>query len=208
MTISSTDSRWEYTGDNSTTEFTYNNKIFANTDLEVYSDNVLQTLTTDYSVSGVGLAAGGTVTYVVAPANDVSIVIIRVVPDTQETVYPLGGSFPSSTVEDDLDRRTIVSQQQAETFSRAIVTPAGEAQVDMTLPALATRASKYFGFDSDGASVELDAPANTTAASTFGATLIVSANAGAARSILGSATIGDALFLDETAAMAFSTTAA
>ena len=75
----------------------------------------------------------------------------------------------------------------------------------MTLPALATRASKYFGFDSDGASVELDAPANTTAASTFGATLIVSANAGAARSILGSATIGDALFLDETAANARTT---
>lgn len=157
MTISSTKSRWEYLGDNSTTEFTYNNKIFVNTDLEVYSDNVLQTLTTDYTVSGAGDVTGGAVTYVTAPASSVSVVILRVVPDTQATDYPLGGSFPSTTVEDDFDRRTIVSQQQQETFDRAVVTPAGDVQVDMTLPTLALRANKYFTYDSSGQPTATDA---------------------------------------------------
>ena len=185
MTISSTISRWEYTGDGSTKAFTYSNKIFVNTELEVYSDNVLQTLTTDYTVSGVGETTGGTVTYVTAPASDVSVVIVRVVPDTQATDYPAGGAFPSTTMEDDFDRRTIVSQQQLEKIGRALSIPAGEAQVDVTLPVIATRASKYLGFDSDGKPVELDAPANTTAVSTYSAAQLLLATAAAWRTGLG-----------------------
>ena len=46
-----------------------------------------------------------------------------------------------------IDRRTIVSQQQTEKFDRAMLTPAGEVQRDMTLPAKATIAGKLLGFD-------------------------------------------------------------
>lgn len=184
MTISSTVSRWEYDGDAATTVFTYTNKIFADTDLEVYSDNVLQTLATQYTVSGVGVETGGAITYLTAPANGVKVVIIRVVADTQETKYPVGGSLPSGVIEDDIDRRTILSQQKEEKLSRAILTPSGEEQMDMTLPVIATRASKYLGFDSGGQPVELDAPAGTTTASTFGAKVILAADYAAAQDLL------------------------
>lgn len=150
MTISSTLSRWEYSGDGSTTVFAYTNKIFADTELEVYSDNVLQTLTTDYTVSGAGVETGGNVTYVTAPASGVKVVIIRVVADTQAQDYPQGGSLPSGVIENDIDRRTIVSQQQEEKLSRAMLTPAGEAQLDMTLPTVALRANKALHMDSAG----------------------------------------------------------
>ncbi|KKN32018.1 hypothetical protein LCGC14_0818200, partial [marine sediment metagenome] len=184
MAISSTDSRWEYTGDGSTTGFTYSNKIFDETNLEVYSDNVLLTLTTDYTISGVGEQTGGTVTYVTAPANDVSVVILRILPNTQSTVYPSGGSFPSKTVEDDFDRRSIIDQQQEEKFSRTMLPPAGEGQVDMTLPVKATRASNPMGFDSNGSPVALGTPAGTTTVSTYGADLIVTADPTAAQALL------------------------
>ena len=58
MTISSTNSRWAYTGDGIVVGFAYDNRIFADTDLEVYVDGALQTLTTHYSVSGVGDTGG------------------------------------------------------------------------------------------------------------------------------------------------------
>ena len=134
MTISATKSRWEYTGDASTTVFAYTNKIFADADLEVRSDGVLQALTTNYTVSGAGVVTGGNVTYVTAPANGVKIVIIRVVADTQGTEYPAGGSLPSGVIEKDIDRRTIVSQQQAEKIRRAIKFAVTSDKTDIEIP--------------------------------------------------------------------------
>lgn len=85
MTISSTNSRWAYTGDGIVVGFAYDNRIFADTDLEVYVDGALQTLTTHYSVSGVGDTGGGTVTFVTAPPTPAvsgNVVIVRNVPST------------------------------------------------------------------------------------------------------------------------------
>ena len=187
MTISATKSRWEYTGDGSTTVFAYTNKIFADAELQVFSDNVLKTLTTDYTVTGEGGETGGNVTYVTAPASNVEVVIIRVVADTQATVYPAGGSLPSGVIENDIDRRTIVSQQQEEKFSRAMLTPAGEPQLDMTLPVVATRADTRLGFDSNGQPTAITTDVTGVAATAFGASLVGSTDAAAARALLDTA---------------------
>ena len=68
MTISTTESRKSYTGNGSTVAFSFPYKFLADCDLKVYVDNVLKTLTTDYTVSGAGSDSGGTVTFVTAPA--------------------------------------------------------------------------------------------------------------------------------------------
>lgn len=126
MTISSEVSRWSFTGDDSTTVFAFTNKIFADADLAVYVDEVLQTLTTDYTVSGAGVETGGNVTFVSgAPALDTSVVIIRVLIDDQTADYPVAGAFPAVVTEDALDRRTILSQQHKEIISRAPLYAAG-----------------------------------------------------------------------------------
>jgi hypothetical protein len=184
MTITSLLSRWEYQGDAATVDFAYSNKIFANTELNVYVDGVLKTLTTDYTVSGVGVVTGGNVTFVTAPALAAVVVIIRAVLNTQVTDYPIGGAFPSTTVENDLDRRTIVAQQLEERLDRTIATPSSEMQLDMTLPVAATRASKYLGFDSNGQPVELTAPSGTTTTSTYGAAFHLAADFEAAQTLL------------------------
>ena len=152
MTISTTKSRWEYTGDNLTTVFAYTNKIFVDAELEVRSDGTLKTLTTDYTVSGAGVVTGGNVVYVTAPANDVKIVITRAVADTQATVYPAGGSLPSGVIEDDIDRRTIVSQQQEEKIARALKLAVTSTKTDIILPE--PEAGKLLRWDSAGKDLE------------------------------------------------------
>lgn len=149
MTISTTTSRWEAVGNGSTTVFPYNNKIFADTDLNVYLNGVLQTLTTHYTVSGAGTDAGGNVTFLTAPANGVSVVIVRAVANTQLIDYPAAGAFPSVATEDGLDRRTIISQQNASKIGRAIQYLESDANLPSgVLPTLASLKGRYLKFNS------------------------------------------------------------
>lgn len=158
MTISSTTSRWEYTGDGSNTGFAVNNKFFADSDLEVYEDGVLQTLTTHYTVTGAGNDAGGTVTFVSAPANSAEVTIIRNVPDTQTTDLPAAGAFPSTSVEDALDRRTVVSQQGDEALSRSLKFLSTDQNLPSAqLPALASLKGKALTFNSSTGAPEATA---------------------------------------------------
>jgi len=158
VTISSTTSRWEYTGDGSNTDFAVNNKFFADSDLEVYEDGVLQTLTTHYTVSGAGNDAGGTVTFVSAPANNAEVTIIRNVPDTQTTDLPAAGAFPSTSVEDALDRRTVVSQQGDEALDRSLKFLSTDQNLPSPeLPALSTIKGKALTFNSSTGAPEATA---------------------------------------------------
>lgn len=149
MTITSTTSRWEAVGNGSTTVFPYNNKIFADTDLKVYLDGALQTLTTHYTVSGAGTDGGGNVTFLTAPATGVDVVIVRDVPNTQLIDYPAAGAFPSIATEDGLDKRTIISQQQATLFQRALRYLESDSNVPSAeLPTLETLKGRYLRFSS------------------------------------------------------------
>ena len=152
MTISATKSRWEYTATSGQTVFAYTNKIFADAELEVRSDGVLQTLTTNYTVSNAGVETGGNVTYVTGLTSGVKVVIRRVVADTQATKYPAGGSLPSGVIEDDIDRRTIVSQQQAEEIDRAIKLAVTSTKTDVVMPD--PEAGKILRWDSPGVDLE------------------------------------------------------
>lgn len=149
MTVTSTTSRWEAVGNGSTTVFPYNNKIFEDTDLKVYLDGVLQTLTTHYTVSGAGTDSGGNVTFVTPPGSGVSVVIVRAVANTQEIDYPPGGAFPANSTEDGLDRRTIISQQNVSILDRAIQYLESDASLPSPiLPTLDSIKGKYLRFNS------------------------------------------------------------
>jgi hypothetical protein len=149
MTISSTISRWESVGNGSTTIFPYTNKIFDDTDLNVYIDGVLQTLTTHYTVSGAGAEAGGNVTFVTAPANGASVVIVRNVANTQLIDFPAGGAFPSVSSEDGLDRRTIISQQHSNSLTRTLRYNEADGSLPSgVLPTLSTLKGRYLRFNS------------------------------------------------------------
>lgn len=151
MTISSTHNRKDYTASGSDT-FAYDFLIFDETHLFVYLNSVLQTLTTHYTVTGVGDAGGGNVIFVATPSNGDIVSIVRVVPMKQETDYIGGSKFPADAHESALDELTMVAQQLQEEVNRCLkiattITDAGV--VDMAFNA-AARANKYLGFDASG----------------------------------------------------------
>ncbi len=151
MTITVTISRWSYVGNGSRTIFPYTNRIFEKTDLAVSLDGVLQTVDTDYTVSGIDEAAGGNVTFTVAPGNNVSVTIVRTVPATQESSLPKGGPFPSDIVEKALDKLTILVQQEQDGANRRLqlqdIDPAASIG---RLPLKTELASKNLSFDANG----------------------------------------------------------
>jgi hypothetical protein len=157
MTISATTGPWPYNGDGATTQFTYDNKIFSNTDLKVYVDGTLQTISTHYTVSGVGEELGGLVTFVTAPPSGTSnVLIVRDVPDTQATEFPVAGPFPSRSVEDALDKATILSQQLVTEQARKLGLAASDPDASIgALPDASSRASKALQFDSAGVPVAI-----------------------------------------------------
>jgi len=100
-----------YTGNSSTTVFAYTFKTFVDTDLKVYVDSVLQTLTTNYTVSGVGAPGGGNVTFLVAPATGKSVQLVRSIPYDRLVDYQTSGDLLADTLDDDIDRVECQIQQ-------------------------------------------------------------------------------------------------
>jgi len=152
MTISTTASRKNYTGNGSTTVFSFPYKFLADADILVYLDDVLQTLTTHYTLTGAGGASGGDVTFVTAPASAVRVTIVRSTPLTQETDYISGDAFPAETHESALDKNIMGLQDARESFLNRTVMLATSAEGSLTpiSETIAGRANKYVYFDASG----------------------------------------------------------
>lgn len=156
MTVSSSTNKVSFNGDDSTTVFAYSFKIFDEDDLTVIlraSDGgeTVQTLTTDYTVSGVGDANGGNVTMVTAPATGQSLFILREQPLTQGLDLVPNDPFPANSIEDTLDKLTFMIQQHQEELDRSIKGSKTTTIANPSFPEDATqRANKLFAFDASG----------------------------------------------------------
>ena len=155
MTVSSTTTKVSYTGNGSTTVFAYTFKVFTDTEVSVYVDNVLKTLTTHYTVSGVGGASGGNITFTVGntPAASLKVVLIRNLARTQLTDYVENDTFPAETHEAALDKLTFILQEIDNSLNSDLfrfaesVSDAGTVTIMLNA---ATRASKILSFDASG----------------------------------------------------------
>jgi microcystin-dependent protein len=160
MTISATGRRYEYSGDGSTTAFSFPRPFTTNADIKVYlvvtATNVatLQTIVTHYSLTGAGNPAGGTVTFGVAPASTQKVVIFADTDATQGLDLDAVTSWPMTSIEAAFDRVTVMVQ---EVWDRLERTPSAPRQrigtFDYTLPV--TIASKLLGINNAANGFEL-----------------------------------------------------
>ena len=135
MTVSTTTSRVEYAGNGATTAFSVPFYFLANADLKVYQAGTLKTLTTHYTVSGAGTPAGGTVTFLSAPANGEDVVIFRDPALTQTTDYAPNDPFPAESHERALDRLTMIAQRLSNRVDRAaVLSDSDTSGASVTLP--------------------------------------------------------------------------
>lgn len=156
MTVSSSVNKVSYAGNSSTTVFAYTFKIFDEDDLTVIiraanGTETVKTITTHYTVSGVGQSGGGNVTMLTAPATGETLVIIREQDLVQELDIVPNDPFPADSVEAALDKLTFMVQQQQETLNRTIKASKTNtiAGSEFTISA-ADRANKVFAFDGSG----------------------------------------------------------
>jgi len=157
MTVSSTTTKNSYNGNGILTAFAYGFKIFDEDDIAVIlrddatGTESTQSITTHYSVSGVGSASGGNITFGTAPATGKTVVLLRTTPLTQATDYTPNDPFPADAHEDALDKLTFIAQELQEELGRSIKISQTNsiATAEFTQDAT-SRANKVRGFDGDG----------------------------------------------------------
>ena len=156
MTISTTIIKVSYSGDGTQTVFPYTFKINAEADIQVIirasnGTETVKTLTTDYSVSGVGSASGGNVTMVTAPSATETIVIRRDTTQTQTVDLVENDPFTAETVEGAFDKSVAIVQELQEEVDRSIKLSRTNTMTstEFTVDA-ATRANKILAFDANG----------------------------------------------------------
>jgi len=156
MTVSSSTSRVQFNGNGSTTVFAYSFKIFDQDDLTVIVRSAtgvetVKTITTHYTVSGVGNAGGGNVTMLTAPASGETLTILREQDLVQELDLVENDPFPAQSLEDALDKLTFIVQQHDEELGRAIKASRTNTISSTEFTVLAAdRANKVFAFNSAG----------------------------------------------------------
>jgi hypothetical protein len=151
MTVGLSTSPNQYIGDGILDTYPYDFKIFAETDIEVYVDEVL--LTGGYSLTGIGNGTGGNVVFdnEHIPGNQVSIVFSRNLPITQEIHYIEGDKFLADTHETGLDREVMLIQRLYEGFKKTIRLPMYSLIEDIYLT---PEANKYLKWNSEGDGIE------------------------------------------------------
>ena len=156
MTVSSSTNKVSYSGNGSLTTFAYSFKIFDQGDLTVIlraadGTETTQTITTHYTVSGVGSASGGNVVFGSAPASGVTVVIIREQSLTQGLDLVANDPFPAESLEEALDKLVFMSQKHEEELSRTIKGSRTNVISNSEFTVSATdRANKLFSFDAAG----------------------------------------------------------
>ena len=130
-------------------------EILANTDIAVFKDDTLLTLTTHYTVT-INANGTGSVTITAAglalsPVSPTQYAIVGNRTISRSTDFTTGGDFFANTLNDELDQQTIFAQQNAEGLNRALQAPQTDpTTINMILPKATSRANKTLAFDANG----------------------------------------------------------
>ena len=151
-----------FTGSAGVGPYSFLFEVLGETDLAVYFNATLLTLTTDYTVT-VNANGTGSITIVTGtnvpttPTASDQIVIVGARDIERTTDFVTAGDLRASALNEQLDGQIIMIQQIAEENRRGMRAPVYDPAlvedggvVDMTLPTKASRAGKTLAFDSDG----------------------------------------------------------
>lgn len=117
MPTSAADTEITYTGNGVTVAYPFPFEVAKAAHFEATIDGVV---VTDYTLSGLGVDTGGTCTFTTAPASLAVVVLARIAPYARTDFdYQEGGELAASTLDEDIDRAVMLSQQLA-TMSKRV----------------------------------------------------------------------------------------
>lgn len=190
MTVTTTISRMEYTGNGVTTTFAYSFKINTDSELKVWlvttatGAKTLQTLTTHYTVTNAGDVSGGNVEMITAPASTEELVIERSTSTTQAVDYVANDAFAAETHEGALDKLTLIAQDLRRDVDRSMQLDKETADAVSTIMPV-PEANAFVGWNASAdALVNFTTTLTGTAVTPFIATLVDDTSAAAARATL------------------------
>jgi len=120
LDVSATDPHIAYTASGAQTAFTVPFLFFANSDLKVYVNGVLQTIGAHYTVAGALDPLGGTVIFLAAPANGATVLIMRDMPLALTTHVPPSGPLDIPGLNFQFSRLVAMIQQVEDVFELAV----------------------------------------------------------------------------------------
>lgn len=148
--ISNVSRRVVYTGSAGVGPYSFTFEIIDSSDVDVYKNDTLLTLTTNYTVT-INSNGTGSVTLGVAATSGDRITIVGARAIERTTDFVTGGDLFANTLNEEIDSQTIFVQQVAETAERSIKAPVTDpTNINMTLPVNTVRAGKTLAFDASG----------------------------------------------------------
>src|ERR1035437_3579414 len=158
MTIVTTSTKAVAQGNGATTTWPFNFLIpnlssVVLTLVDIPSGNPTIIAPANFSITGLGNPAGGSITYPLSgsavPATS-NIVIQRVVAETQQTDFTLQGAVYPTDIEDALDYLTMITQQLQSQVNQSIVFSPADTVTVAPLPPATARAGLFLGFNLSG----------------------------------------------------------
>ena len=205
MALSSATVRVDYSGNGSTTSFAVTFVFWDDSDITVVHRTAAGVETTwvdgtQYTLSG-GDGSTGTLTvdtsptdYTPASGETLTIRGNRALP--QPTTYPLGGSFPSTAVEQAEDQIVRLVQQRSEEIDRCLKFPVTDStSLSTTLPTSVSRLDKFLVFNESTGATEASENTVTQLAGLVASTTLISTSAQLATALSDeTGTAGSAVF--------------
>ena len=148
------------------TSFAVPFEFFDDSDLNVYIDTTLQTITTNYTVTG-GAGSTGTVTMTVTGPK--TVIFTRDTTIERTTDFTAGVDINRAALNTQLDTLTAIAADNKDLGERSIrITDYDPAASNLLLPDAATRADKLLSFDTAG-DVSVQAASDLLTGSVLGA---------------------------------------
>ena len=201
--ISNVTRRVVYSGSAGVGPYAFSFEIITNTDIAVYKNATLLTLTTNYTVT-INANGTGSVTLVLAATNADNITIVGARAVERTTDFSTGGDLFANTLNSEMDSEVILIQQVAESTDRSIKAPVTDpTTINMTLPVKTSRAGYVLSFNSSTGNPEVTVSAAAVAAAATDAAA-AAASASAASSSASSASSSQSSATSSAAAAAAS----
>ena len=137
--ITAQDRRIQYNGNNPADAgpFSFSFQVNATSEIKVYVDSTLKTLTTHYTVS---LSADGTgsISFTSGnfPANTETITIMSNIPISRTSQFTTGGTLTASSLETEFNNQFMHHQQHDQRLDRALLVPEHDTISGLTLHCL------------------------------------------------------------------------
>ena len=136
--------------------FTVSFEFFEDSDLKVYVDEVLKSVSTHYAVSG-GSGSTGTVTFgsaLVGISGGSKITITRSTVIERTSDFSSGADINRAALNTQLDTLTAIAADNRDRVTRTMSVPDSEVTPVLVLPSVANRKGKLLGFNSSSGNVE------------------------------------------------------